>query len=164
MAIMYSFALYKQNFVKEGRKVLNTVFNHCIEFEKSKIFPGIPEYIDIKGRGMYHYLTGSASWYLLTMVVQVYGIQGDLGDIIINPKLTTADFDVNNEASIETLINNKLVTVKYVNADRKAYGTYKIHRIVSGNYDVPFASLREGIKINSADIGDSIDTLIICLG
>ena len=156
MAIMYSYALYKQNLVKQGRKVLNTVFNHCSKFDKCKIFPGIPEYIDIKGRGMYHYLTGSASWYLLTMVVQVYGIQSNLGDVILNPKLTISDFNSNNETSITTLINNKLFTVKYVNTDRKEYGTYKILRIVSGSYNISFNVLQTGVKINRAEI-DNID-------
>jgi len=164
MAIMYAFALYKQNYVKEGRKVLITVFNHCMEFEKSKIFPGIPEYIDIKGRGMYHYLTGSASWYLLTMVVQVYGIQGILGDIVLNPKLTIADFDANNETSIATLINNKLINIKFVNPDTKEYGTYKIQRIIAGDYDIPYTSLCEGVKIKGTGIDNCIDELIIYLG
>ena len=32
------------------------------------MYPGIPEYFDIKGRGVYTYLTGSASWVIITMI------------------------------------------------------------------------------------------------
>jgi len=44
--------------------------------QRSKIYPGIPEYFDSEGRGMYHYLTGSASWMVLTLLNYVFGVRG----------------------------------------------------------------------------------------
>ena len=58
----------------------------------SRIYPGIPEYFNGEGRGMYHYLTGSASWYLLTLVTQVLGIRGEWGDLRLAPKLMPEQF------------------------------------------------------------------------
>ncbi|MFR8331610.1 MAG: hypothetical protein ACLU9S_03880 [Oscillospiraceae bacterium] len=31
------------------------------------------------GRGMYHYLTGAASWFMLTMITEVFGVRGEAG-------------------------------------------------------------------------------------
>ncbi|WP_238475928.1 GH36-type glycosyl hydrolase domain-containing protein [Clostridium manihotivorum] len=61
MTIMYINALYKRGFVKEGFEIIDMIYNHCCNFEKSRILPGVPEYINESGRGMYHYLTGAAS-------------------------------------------------------------------------------------------------------
>ena len=58
MTVMYANALYKRGFVREGRTVLESVYELSSDFERSRIYPGIPEYINAKGRGMYHFLTG----------------------------------------------------------------------------------------------------------
>lgn len=42
---------------------------------------------------MYTYLTGSASWLLLTMVTEVFGVKGKLGDLLLQPKLVKEQFD-----------------------------------------------------------------------
>jgi hypothetical protein len=31
---------------------------HCADFPKSRIYPGVPEYVNVRRRGMYHYLRG----------------------------------------------------------------------------------------------------------
>ena len=54
MAVMYGYALYKRGKSKEAFKVISALYSHCNDFEKNKIYPGIPEYIDPTGRGMYH--------------------------------------------------------------------------------------------------------------
>jgi len=46
MAVMFANALYQRGFAKEGFKVLNTLAQHCMDTEKSKIYPGIPEYFN----------------------------------------------------------------------------------------------------------------------
>ena len=38
-------------------------------------------------RPQFHYLTGSASWYVLTWVTQVLGIRGQWGNLLLAPKL-----------------------------------------------------------------------------
>ena len=52
---------------------------------------------------MYHYLTGSASWFLLTLVTETFELKGDsLGDLVIAPKLTKDDFGPNGRVAITT--------------------------------------------------------------
>ena len=65
--------------VKQGYKVLDGIYQHCQDFAHSRIYPGIPEYINDRGRGMYTYLTGSASWYMLTLVTEAFGVRGTSG-------------------------------------------------------------------------------------
>ena len=66
--------LYQRGFAKEGYQVINTLFKHCNNYKVSGIYPGVPEYISQRGRGMYHYLTGAAaSWMLLTVLNEMYG-------------------------------------------------------------------------------------------
>lgn len=126
MAVMYINALYKRGFAKEGYEILSTIYNHCTNFEKSRIFPGIPEYINDKGRGMYHYLTGAASWLLLTMLNEVYGVKGLVGDLIIEPKLVKEQFDKNNSTKVFTNFRNKKLSIEYKNINNLEYGEYKI--------------------------------------
>lgn len=42
---------------------------------------------------MYHYLTGAASWYMMTMITEVFGIRGQNGNLILYPKLLAEQFD-----------------------------------------------------------------------
>ena len=100
MAVMYAYALYQRGMVKEGYKVLNGIYQHCQDFEQCRIFPGIPEYINERGRGMYPYLTGSASWYLLTIVTEAFGVRGRLGDLVLEPKLLSEQFSKEGTARL----------------------------------------------------------------
>ncbi len=61
-----------------GREIKPQVplLNAAMNFDNSRMYPGLPEYYDLSGRGMYAYLTGAASWYLLTMVTEVFGVKG----------------------------------------------------------------------------------------
>ena len=49
---------------------------------------------------MYQYLTGAASWFMLTMITEVFGVRGEAGDLILYPKLLACQFDENAAASI----------------------------------------------------------------
>ncbi|HLV09533.1 MAG TPA: cellobiose phosphorylase [Halanaerobiales bacterium] len=129
MAVMYANALYKKGFVFEGYRVLKGIYKHCCDFNKSRIYPGIPEYINPRGRGMYHYLTGSASWYLLTMITQVFGVKGYLGDLILEPRLCKEQFDQNGMAIITTTFAGRQVKVMYLNPQKLEYGEYKLQQL-----------------------------------
>ncbi|MCR5153526.1 MAG: cellobiose phosphorylase [Lachnospiraceae bacterium] len=67
MAVMYAYALLIRGFKDEALEVIKLLIKQSMDFEKSAIYPGIPEYFDPKGRGAYPYLTGAASWLLLFM-------------------------------------------------------------------------------------------------
>ncbi|MCM1190818.1 MAG: cellobiose phosphorylase [Butyrivibrio sp.] len=87
MAVMYANALLRRGFVREGYQALDALYRQASDFERSRIYPGLPEYFDDRGRGMYPYLTGSASWLLMTMVTEVCGVKGFYGDLSLEPKL-----------------------------------------------------------------------------
>ncbi len=149
MAVMYANALYKRGFAHAGNKVLRSIYNHCSDINKSKIYPGIPEYIDPKGRGMYHYLTGSASWFILTQVTEVFGIKADFGDLILEPKLLKKQFNELGMASIKTLINNNLVEVEYNNKDFLDFGEYKITNVFVDSSQLNIIPTEFGVKITN---------------
>lgn len=87
MAAMYAFALYRQGLPEAGCKVLRELYTQSCSFEIAQIFPGIPEYFDPAGRGMYPYLTGAASWLVYCMLTQCYGVRGQNGDLLLAPQL-----------------------------------------------------------------------------
>ena len=107
MTVMYANALYKRGYVREGHKALQTLADTALRFDTSKIYPGIPEYFNSEGRGMYHYLTGAASWYMMTMITEVFGVRGETGDLVIRPKLLKSQFDENGTASIRLYLRGE---------------------------------------------------------
>ncbi|MCF0185205.1 MAG: cellobiose phosphorylase, partial [Bacteroidaceae bacterium] len=126
MCVMYAYSLYQAGFAKEGFKALNALYKQSMNFEASRIYPGVPEYFGKDGRGLYHYLTGAASWYLLTVVTKMFGVGGDKGELTIEPKLTAAQFDENNQASIELVYNNEPLTIVISNPKRLEPSDYKV--------------------------------------
>ena len=126
MAVMYANALYRRGFAREGWKALSSLADTALDFETSKIYPGIPEYFRADGRGMYHYLTGAASWYLLTMVTEVFGVHGELGDLVIAPKIMGSQFDASGRASLTFLFAGKQFCLTIVNTTGQDYGAYGI--------------------------------------
>ncbi len=126
MTVMYANALYKRGFVHEGYKALHTLAETALDFSRSKIFPGIPEYFNAEGRGMYHYLTGAASWYMLTVITEMFGIRGRAGDLLIAPKLLKEQFDEAGDAEISLVFAGKRFTVLFQNRELKEYEEYRI--------------------------------------
>jgi len=103
----------------------------------AKIYPGIPEYFNGEGRGMYHYLTGSASWYLLTLVTQVLGIRGQWGDLLLAPKLVPEQFGKSGQIAAEVSFAGKWLKVTYLNRSRKPYGQYRIESVLLQGNTLP---------------------------
>lgn len=128
MTVMYANALYKRGFAKEGWKALKTLAQKALDFETSRIYPGIPEYFNNEGRGMYHYLTGAASWYMMTMITEVFGVHGESGDLVVNPRLMAEQFDKKNTAAISLRFADKEFVVVIKNENGKEYGEYTVSR------------------------------------
>lgn len=137
MTVMYANALYRRGFVKEGWKALKSLADTSLNFETSHIYPGIPEYFRADGRGVYHYLTGAASWYMLTMVTEVFGVQGKTGDLILYPKLLAEQFDENGKASIVAQFAGKILEITYDNPNRKEFGQYVITSAICDGEQLP---------------------------
>ena len=114
MAVMYGNALYTRGCKEAGWKVIGSLYRHAADFESSKIYPGVPEYFDPKGRGVYHYLTGAASWFILTVLNEIMGVKGEFGDMKFEPGLLPSQFDKNGEAGVSFEFNGVPVDVTYV--------------------------------------------------
>ena len=133
MATMYANSLYHRGYAKEGYKVINSLFKHCDNYSKSGIYPGIPEYVSQRGRGMYHYLTGAASWMLLTVLNEMYGVKGEYGALKLKPQLLKEQFE-NGKASATCMFNGKNITVTYKNDKALDVGQYSVKEIyIDGN-------------------------------
>jgi len=113
MAVMFGNALYQRGFAEAGFKALDTLYRQASDIEVSKIYPGVPEYFSDRGRGMYHYLTGAASWYLMTVLTEMYGIKGNFGDLCFEPKLLKSQFDAEGKASASLTFAGRKLVVQY---------------------------------------------------
>lgn len=148
MAIMYGNALYKRGYVKSGFQVINSIYKHCVDFNKSRIYPGVPEYINQKGRGMYNYLTGSASWLLLTMLNEVYGVKGCMGDLVIQPKILSEQFDKSGEVAVSTIFAGRTLNICYININNIEFGEYRIGRVELNGKKIEYVNKQNKVTIN----------------
>ena len=130
MTVMYANALYRRGFVREGYRALQSLADTALDFQTSRIFPGIPEYFNADGRGMYHYLTGAASWYMLTVITEMFGVHGEGGNLVITPKLVREQFDERGEAAIDFSFAGKQFHAVIVNPAGKDFGAYRAPRTV----------------------------------
>lgn len=133
MTVMYANALYRRGFAREGWKALKTLADAALHFETSRIYPGIPEYFSTDGRGGYHYLTGAASWFMLTMITQAFGVRGEAGDLLLAPQLTAEQFDETGTAELRLTFAGRPLTVRYHNAARKEAGSYRLGEVRCGD-------------------------------
>lgn len=129
MNVMYGYALYKRGFVREGFEVLNSIYRMANDSVRAKIYPGVPEYFDSEGRGMYHYLTGSASWFVLTELTQAFGVRGQAGDLVLAPKLVKEQFEGGAQIQVSCPFADRKLTVVYENPNKLDFGQYKIARV-----------------------------------
>lgn len=126
MVVMYAFALYRRGFIREGWKVLSSIHKMALNTSKSKIYPCLPEYFDAEGRGMYSYLTGSASWYMLTLLTEVFGVKGRCGDLLIEPKLSSEQFKHTSVISIKRVFAGRKLRISFINPKKLDYKKYRI--------------------------------------
>lgn len=144
MAVMYANALYKRGFARNGYKALQALADTAMDFETSKIYPGIPEYFNAKGRGMYHYLTGAASWYMLTVVTEVFGVRGKAGDLEIAPALMKEQFDDEGKAEMELLFAGKKFHIIMRNPQKSEYEDYRICSVTVDGREIPLTEVANG--------------------
>ena len=133
MTVMYANALYKQGYVKEGHKALKALMDAAKSFETSRMYPGIPEYFDNDGKGLYAYLTGAASWYMLTMIQEVFGVRGDLGDLVIAPALLPEQFEKNGVASVSLEFGKKGYDIYIYNSKKEPCKNHTIQEAKLNN-------------------------------
>lgn len=127
MVVMYAYALYGRGLISNGWKALSSLYKLAIDAKRSKIYPSLPEYFDAEGRGMYSYLTGSASWFVLTILNRAFGLYGYYGDLLIEPRLDKEQFSSSsNKISIKRNFAGRRLLVNFINPRKLGYGEYKI--------------------------------------
>ncbi len=112
MAVMLANALYKRGFTSEGFEALNSIYKMATAKEGG-LYPGLPEYFNLQGKGLYLYLTGSASWYIYTLMQEVLGIKFIFGDLLLIPHLTDKNF-VKGTIEIDFSLSEKQIKVIYI--------------------------------------------------
>ncbi len=157
MAVMYANALYGRGFAKEGYKALAALYKQSMNFERSRIYPGIPEYFNGRGRGLYHYLTGAASWYMLTVMTEMFGVRGKFGKLVLEPKILAEQFDADGKVSVQIDFGGRHFNICYLNAKAKEYGSY---RIAGAKLDGEVLEL-ENIESKKAQCGIANDGMSI---
>ena len=160
MTVMYANALYRRGFVREGYKALQSLAETAMDFETSRIYPGIPEYFNADGRGLYHYLTGAASWYILTFITQVFGVRGELGGLVIEPKLVREQFDGEGTAQISLHFAGKAYEITLQNPQRLDYGAYKI--VSASCNDEPMQTDGVRVRVPAQDAAEN--RILLTLG
>ena len=128
MAVMFANALYKRGFARNGFKALRALFDLSADHEVSEIYPGIPEYFGRGGKGLYSYLTGAASWYLMTVTMNMFGVHGEYGDLIIEPALLQSQFDSRKHCGIELEYALRAFKIDIFNNDDLEFGSYSIKK------------------------------------
>src|SRR5438477_12849426 len=104
---------------------------------------------------MYHYLPGSASWYLLTLVTQMLGIRGQWGDLLLAPKLTPEEFGKSGQLSAEVFFAGKRLKVTYLNRSRKPFGQYKVESVLLQGKTLPLAQPSGAPDRGQSPVGDA---------
>ncbi|MCD7957856.1 MAG: hypothetical protein LUG93_19320 [Lachnospiraceae bacterium] len=153
MAVMFGNALYRRGFAKEGFQALNSLYEQASEFEMSRIYPGIPEYFNDRGRGMYHYLTGAASWMLMTVVTQMFGVRGEYGDLLLEPKLQKSQFDAGGRAWLHTDFAHRSWHIVYCNPEGLAYGAYAIKKVWINGRAQTIPEAEPSFRMSAEEIG-----------
>lgn len=129
MTTMFGNALYQRGFAKEGYKAVHSLYEQAADFEVSRIYPGIPEYFNDRGRGMYNYLTGAASWMMMTVITQMFGVRGSFGDLVLEPALLAEQFDKNGRAGLTMNFGKHRFQIVYSNTEGLDYGSYEIGEV-----------------------------------
>ncbi len=153
MAVMYSFALYLRRRPVAARSVWASLYRMASDAGVSKIFPCIPEYFNGVGRGMYAYLTGSASWLIYLLLTQVFGVRGEAGDLVIDPQLTLEDFDAKGRCAIRLHFAGRPLKLVFANPLKVQAGNYAIGQVSCGSELVPHGTLPQGgVRIRRARV------------
>jgi len=67
---------------------------------------------------------------MLTVLTEMFGVKGVLGDMVLEPKLMAEQFDENNQANVTLLFADRNWNVSYINEAGKEYGEYRIGHVL----------------------------------
>jgi len=120
MNVMFAYALLKNSLNDKAWDILNGLYTLSTDYETSKTFPNLPEYFNLENRGLYSYLTGSASWFIFVLLTEIFGIKGDFSNLLIQPKLCKKIF-MNKSIGVNFKFLNKSVELNYLDKSGKKF-------------------------------------------
>ncbi|MDO8661899.1 MAG: cellobiose phosphorylase [Candidatus Omnitrophota bacterium] len=164
MVVMYAYGLYSRGFAKEGWEALSSLYKLSVDTKNSKIYPCLPEYFNGEGRGMYAYLTGSASWFMLTLLTQAFGVRGENGDLLIEPKLMAEQFDKDSVIGIKRKFAGSELQINFSNPKKLDYGKYKIVKVTLNSKPLLLVDTRRMLINRRSLLENSLNILDIVLG
>ncbi|OQX80932.1 MAG: hypothetical protein B6D56_03830 [Candidatus Omnitrophica bacterium 4484_70.1] len=154
--VMLAFSLYKQGWVKEGFDLVSSMFKLATSGE-AKVYPCIPEYFNAQYRGMYPYLTGSASWLILLIITQMFGIRKVWTDLVIEPKLRLTQFRPSDSLSILKLSwDSKECIFSFKNVHCKDWPDYCIGKVIVNGKKV-FEGKSKSLRLSSQMLEELLD-------
>ena len=103
---------------------------------------------------MYPYLTGSASWLLLTLLTEIYGVKGYYGDLVLEPNLSRDVFDEQGEASVSTQFAGRQLQITYSNPERLEFSGYSIHAIKIDGQEIMIDKNKKSVTLSREVIED----------
>ncbi|TVQ97562.1 MAG: cellobiose phosphorylase [Spirochaetaceae bacterium] len=167
MAVMYAYALFARGETAAASKVMQMMYRAAAAFERSRMYPGLPEYFDPDGRGLYCYLTGSASWYLLTVVTRMFGVRGSWGDLVLDPQLEAAQWNGGATVSVSTCFRGRQLRVEYANPANLDAGDYRVGAVLLNGSPVEFrrnaAGDAAGVTIPGTSLPESDSVITVRL-
>ena len=104
---------------------MDALYRQSVHFETSRIIRESRKYFNSRGKGMYHYLTGAASWYMLTVITEMFGAKGCAGNLMLEPKLERQQFDLDERAELFFSFAGQSLHLVYENKEHKEYGAYR---------------------------------------
>ncbi len=124
--VMYTYALYCRGFVKEAYRIFTEINKLCLDSATANCFPNMPSTFQVTGKGLSSYLTGAATWHVIIVVSQMFGVRGVNGDLLLNPKLTKEQFDDEENATIYCNFLKHRLKVTYRNPKHRDWNKYTI--------------------------------------
>ena len=105
---------------------------------------------------------------MLTLITEVFGVKGTLGDLTLSPKLLAVQFDARGRCGLKTLFAGRLIDVTYHNPAQLEYGAYDIEAITIDGVAVKFDRVGGAARIDRAVLAalrpDQSHTLDVILG
>ena len=144
MVVMLSYALYQRGYSHSAWETLSSLYKLASNSAKSRIYPCLPEYFDREGRGMYSYLTGSASWFMLTLLTRAFGVRGQDGDLLIEPRFSAEQFRSAPRIGITRVFAGRRLKLLFSNTRRLGDDEYTIRGLKINKEEIP---LEEGARI-----------------
>ena len=144
MAVMYAYALYLRRRPHDGRRVWQALYRMANDSSAARIFPCLPEYFNADNRGMYSYLTGSASWLIYLVLTQVCGLRGEEGNWVVDPQLTRDDFGKQGSLMVHFRFAGRSLEVRIENPSNLEAGKYRVKSIRSRGRALSFTERPKG--------------------